>query len=82
MTFSPPTAVNAPAPSTMKRNANATWRCARAISPGKINCNPEKTVSTVNGAPSAGFESMNTRRSASAVPTSSPARRSSGRISS
>jgi hypothetical protein len=34
---SPPTAVNAPSPSSMKRRAEGVWRWAGAVSPGMMS---------------------------------------------
>jgi hypothetical protein len=39
-TFSPSTAVNPRLPSTMNLKAKARCRCAGAVSPGLISCNP------------------------------------------
>lgn len=34
----------------MNLTANAVWRCAGAVSPGKTSCNPAYKVSVVQGA--------------------------------
>ena len=57
----------------IKRNADWLWRCAGAISPGMINCNPANNEPVIEASPlSPGFISIKTRRVASIALISLP----------
>ena len=80
--LSPSTVVWPPSLSMMNRRAAGVCRWARADSPGMTICRPENRLLVVAIRPSKpGFSSINTRRSASSVPTSSAARMAWGRSS-
>ena len=77
---SPATTVKPPSLSSTRRSADAVWRWAGAVSPGRTSCTPAYIVPATRDWPrNAGFSSTRTRRSASSALSSAPASSRSGR---